>query len=190
VFIAGSLPLSAADQVVAGRLSALGFTVSLLDDADTSAAAVAGASLVVYSASGSSSFMSRLAGVAVPVVTWESAGYDDLGMTAAGGGTVAKRNVDIGAGDPMGSGLSGRLDVLSVTGDQSYAAPPASALVQARAGGTTKATVFGFVSGAQMASRAAPARRVALFLTDVSATSLTAQGTTLLDAALRWAVAT
>ena len=189
VFIAGSLPLSAADQVVAGRLSALGFTVSLLDDADTSAAAVAGASLVVYSASGSSSFMSRLAGVAVPVVTWEAAGYDDLGMTAAGGSTVAKRNVDIGAGDPMGSGLSGRLDVLSVTGDQSYAAPPASALVQARAGGTTKATVFGFVTGAQMASRAAPARRVALFLTDVSATSLTAQGTTLLDAALRWAAA-
>ncbi len=190
LFIAGALPLSAADQVVVDRLGGLGFTVSLLDDADTSAAATTGAALVLYSATGSSSFMSRLSGVAVPVVTWEAAGYDDLGMTAAGGNVAAKRALDIVAGDPMSTRLTGRLDVLATADKVAYGSPAAGALIEARVAASTKASVFGYAAGAQMASRVAPARRAALFLSETSATTLTAAGKTLLDKVLLWTAGT
>jgi hypothetical protein len=55
-------------------------------------------------------------------------------------------------------------------------------------GTPTQIAIFSFERGAQMAGLAAPARRVAFFLSNT--TALNANGWTLFDAAVRWALAT
>ncbi|MEK6334026.1 MAG: hypothetical protein AABM67_03695, partial [Acidobacteriota bacterium] len=52
---------------------------------------------------------------------------------------------------------------------------------------TAKTTIFAYESGAVMPGLTAPARRVGLFLYDDTAASFTANGTALLDAAIKWA---
>jgi hypothetical protein len=47
--------------------------------------------------------------------------------------------------------------------------------------------VFGYQVGSPMVGLAAPARRVGLFIDSRAATSLTADGAALYDAAVRWA---
>jgi hypothetical protein len=68
--------------------------------------------------------------------------------------------------------------------------PNGNAIVVATLPGSTTAGIFAYDSGASMPGLTAPARRVGLFLGDNTATSLTANGTALFDAAIRWAAGT
>lgn len=189
--------LNPGDNAVKTRLENLGFTVTVkvannnLVTADADGKAV----VVISSTVNDGSVTDKFRYVAVPVVSWESAVLDDLGMTAATSGNfgttnVAQTNVNIvSPAHPMAAGLSGSVAVASPGTNFTWGIPNLNALtIAALTDEPTKFVIFGYESGATMFSLDAPARRVALFMTDVTAGNFgTTNGGPLFDAAIRWA---
>jgi hypothetical protein len=153
--------------------------------------------------------------VAVPVVTWENAIYDDMGMTGTVGGTdfgttanttdvgiysaACDRNnmytSGVGYGDgchDMTAGLSGTFPALRTAAGLTFGKPGASAVkIAYLPSDSTKALVFGYDTGAAMPGlTAAPARRVGLFMTDTTASNWTGRAQSLFDQAIYWATNT
>jgi hypothetical protein len=197
LLVVGSANLNAGDNAAKIRLENLGFTVTVkvannnLVTGDADGKAV----VVISSTVNDGSVNTKFRYVAVPVVSWESAVLDDLAMTAATSGnfgatTVAQTNVNIvSPAHPMAAGLSGSVPVTSPGTNFSWGIPNVTAVtIAALIGEPTKFVIFGYESGATMFSLDAPARRVALFMTDVTAGNFgTTNGGPLFDAAIRWA---
>jgi hypothetical protein len=170
---------------------ALGYTVTVVDDAASVAADANGKQVVVISSSSvSGSVNTKFRTTTVPVVTWEPGLFDDLGMTALGTSEVTgQQNLAIVApGHPLAAGLSGTIAVTSVTSPFAAGSPNANATVVARIPGATTASLFAYELGATMPGLVAPARRVALFMSDNTAAVFNASGTALFNAAIGWAV--
>jgi len=130
--------------------------------------------------------------VAIPVVTWEKDIYDDMDLTTVQGTQNKQTQVAIvDSGHAMAAGLSGTVTVYAPQDYTTWGTPTANADVVATVPGDgAKATLFGYEVAAVMANGyAAPARRVGVFLDADSAGKLTTDGTSLIDAALSWAVA-
>ena len=73
---------------MAGRLKALGFSVTFASDKTVSATSVAGVDLIVISSSAESGNLgTRLRDVAIPIFCVENGQYPNQGMTPAGVGT-------------------------------------------------------------------------------------------------------
>jgi glucose/arabinose dehydrogenase/PKD repeat protein len=187
---------NAGDRAIADRLRALGLDVTLADDNGISAAAASGMQLVVVSSTVTpTNVNATFAGTAVPVIVAEHALYDDFGMTADTGAhnvSAARTNVALttaGAAHPIGAGLTaGQVVVTTSAQKLTWGRPAATATkVATQPAYATNVTVFAYPAGAQMVGRAAPARRVGLFLTDLSASVLTADGGRLFDNAVQWA---
>jgi lysophospholipase L1-like esterase len=181
----------AADALLADRLRANGFDVTAVDD-DTATISTDGYELLFVSATAAPAKIgNRFAGTAVPVVTTQRTLLDDFGMTAANGfgTTTAATNISIVApAHPLAAGLSGIVTVTTAGEALSFGrAAPGAALVASTTADATKATVFGYEGGAQMATRTAPARRVSLFLGSTTSSRLTPTGWALVDAAIDWA---
>jgi hypothetical protein len=87
----------------------------------------------------------------------------------------------------MAAGLTGNVTVVSTASTFGWGGPNANGVkVATILGNSSRATIFAYNSGAVMPGLTAPARRVGFFLFGNSA-SLTANGGSLFDAAVKWA---
>jgi len=196
LFVVGALPLNNGDQGVLNRLQALGFSVTSMLASSATTADANGKNLVLISSTVvATNVGSKFTNVNVPVICWEQALLDDLGMTSSASGNsgstgsgVTQLNI-IGAGHPLAAGLSnGLTTVYSSAQTMTWGKPNANATsIATITGSATQMAIFGYESGGAMVNGIAPARRVGLFLHDAGAAFLTSQGTALLDAAITWA---
>jgi hypothetical protein len=192
LFVVGNTALSAADSAVQQRLTALGFSVTVRQDAASTSADATGKQLVVISSTvGSAAVGTKFKSVAVPVLVWEPNLYQDMGMTGTTPGTVGAQTqlaMVAGSSDPMAAGLSGTQTVTSAASTFSWGRPGTGAFVVSRtAGSSTQVAIYRYEKGAAMSGLTAPERRVGFFLSDTTATALNTAGRSLVDAAIRWA---
>jgi glucose/arabinose dehydrogenase/PKD repeat protein len=195
LLVAGSTTLGSGDQAVRARLQGLGYTVAVADDNVVSATDAAGKDVVLISSTVSSSAIgTRLRSVAVGTLVWESALFDDMGMSSTllntdYGELSGKTTLDIlTPGHPLAAGLSGTPAIYSSPQTVKWARTALSGLgVASVAGDATRSTIFGYEPGVAMSGGVvAPARRVGFFLHDDSAPHLTDPGWRLFDAAVTW----
>jgi fibronectin type 3 domain-containing protein len=185
---------SAGDVVLKNRLVALGFDV--IEKADTALVSgdAAGNDLVVVTETVTSGNVNtKLTSVATPVLCLEPSILDDLKMTGTANGTDygtlgGQTQINVVDGThPLAAGLTGVRAVNTTGGVYSWGVPNANAVVVGTlTSSATRATVFGYQVGFPMYSGLAPARRVGLFVDSPTATSFTADGAALYDAAVRW----
>ncbi len=94
------------------------------------------------------------------------------------------------SGHPLAGGLSaGIYTVATVAGDFSWGEPGGNPIIIARLNdGSSHPCLYAYEAGATMATGTALARRVHLFLQNNTFASLNANGLSLFDAAVSWAV--
>lgn len=195
LFVVGSTTLAAGDQAARARLEGAGFMVTTISASAATAADAAGKHLVVVSSTVSSGTVgTKFRDVSAGVLTWEAWLFDDFGMTGSTAGTdyglaAGRAQVAVAnASHSMAAGLSGTVTVVTSASDFMWGAPNAQAIrVATLAGDAGKAALFGYEAGAAMPGLSAPGRRVGIFLSDASASLLTADGAKLFDAAAAWA---
>jgi RHS repeat-associated protein len=202
LLVVGATPLAAPDTALQTRLSTnLGYQVTVVTGTAVTAASATGKNLVVISESVTDSLSvtqvgNKLRTVTVPVMVLEPFLFDDMGMTGGtnntnyGRSAATQTSVAITtAGHAMAAGLTGTVTFASTPAQQiGWGNPPATAEKVASVTGTaSQATIFGYVTGATMASGSATARRVGWFAPAASIPLLTANGWALFDAATRWA---
>jgi hypothetical protein len=131
--------------------------------------------------------------VAVPVVIWEPDSFLDMGMTSKGN-TSGKDNGQtqvgiINPGHPLAANMSGSVTVMTASSTFSWGKPNANAAtIATQPNDATRSVIFAYESGSTMPGLVAPARRVALFLSDTTPAAVNDNGWALFDAAIRWAV--
>jgi hypothetical protein len=179
---------------IKARLEALNYVVTVKDGTSVTTADATGKAIVVISSTVTpASVGTKFRTVNVPVVTWESGLFTNMGMTGSTNkdfGTLTKQTqVKItNAAHPMAAGLSGTVSVVITSGTFDWGKPNANAAsIATAAKDTTKTMIFGYTTGAVMPGLTAPARRVGLFMFDTSGGSFTANGGLLFDAAIKWA---
>jgi hypothetical protein len=198
LYVAGGGAIGTHDQPFYDVLMQLGATVTVVQDDLSVTADADGRCLVVISAScAGASVADKFRDVAVPVVTWEYAVYDDMAMTGTSlnvefGAADPAEDIDIvDAAHPMAAGLSGTVTVVSpAPGRLSWGAPAAAADIVATISGVPgQAGLFGYAEGEMMVGLVAPAARVGFpALTAPNEATINADGRALFEAALRWAV--
>lgn len=212
LLVAGSANLNAGDAAAKKRLEILGYAVTVKAALSASAADAKDRDLVVISSTvWSPDVGAKFSGVNAPVITWENALLDDMGMT---GTTVG---VDFGTTGPrlglgifpsaceratmyiassgwgdgcqdMAAGLTGTFDATRSNQPVSWGRPNAAAIRIAHPyGNDALSAVFAYEKDVAMPGRKAPARRVFLYLGDNTAATWTGRGQSLFDAAVRWA---
>ena len=194
--------LNKRDEWMRDRLEDGGWTVTIVDDNVTTAGSATGKQVVVISesvgGSGLTTAGTALASVAVPIVAAESYIFDELGMTGTGsnqGNTTNSQNsVDItaaGATHPLGAGfVQGNLTTAtSAVMGHAWGKPNSNATVAATiAGDATKATIFGYDTGAAMVTGTAAAARVGfMYYGGNGATHFNDNAAQLFDASIQWA---
>lgn len=197
LFVAGSTTLNNSDAAIKTRLETVGYAVTIKDDVTATSADANGMAVVIISSTVSPTNVgTKFRTVAVPVITWESALYSNMGMTATQstnyGSTTGQTQVNItNSSHPLASGLSGAMNVVNVSGTLSWGKPNASAAsVATISGDATKVVIFGYEKAAAMPGLAAPARRVGLYMFDDTAENFTSNGAALFDAAMKWVLGT
>jgi alpha-tubulin suppressor-like RCC1 family protein len=196
LLVVGNTTLGTGDTAVRNRLQSLGLTVTVVKDSTATTANATGKVVVVVSSTVSpTSVNTKFRDIAVPVVTWESAIFDDMKMTGTVSGTnfgttTNQTQVAISTPThPLAAGLSGTVTV-SASSTFDWGVVAATGVKAATiVSNTGRATDFGYEAGSTMVGMTAPARRVGLFLYDTTAASLTASGWALFDAAINWASA-
>jgi subtilisin family serine protease/fibronectin type 3 domain-containing protein len=194
LFVRAPTP-SSGDAVLLLRLVALGFQVVEKADTELVTADVTGNDLVVVTETVTSGRVDgKLTTVTVPVLTTEPSILDNLMMTGPGLGTdfgTTPNQTQINVVDgthPLAAGLTGVRTTNTTTGTYLWGIPGENAVViGTMMSNASRATVFGYQVGFPMVGQTAPARRVGLFIDSRAATSLTADGAALYDAAVRWA---
>lgn len=195
LFVVGSVFLGDGDLAVEARLRALGYTVTVKNGSGAASSDAAGKALVVVSSTVDSGTVGdKFRTSSVPVVHWENKLHDNFGMTGLVEGTDYFKSAGetriaiLDAGHPLAAGLSGTVAAAASPSVFTWGKPGANA---AKVGVLTTnsdfAVVFGYDAGVAMPGLAAPARRVGLFLEDLTAAVLTADGAKLVDAAILWA---
>jgi hypothetical protein len=193
----GASTPTAGDAVMRGRLLGRGFQVSLVSDALVTAGAVADQDLVVISSSAESGTLgTKLRDVARPIVCIENGAFPIMGMTGTTlatdyGSTFNQTAVNMSAGGSALAGtLTGTVTISSTPAELGWAVPAAAAVVAATmADNPAHAALFGYAGGSQMVGLVAPARRVGFAIRETLAANLTADGLTLFDAAVTFALA-
>jgi hypothetical protein len=192
LFVAGSTTLNSTDTAVKTRLEALNFAVTVKDHATVTTADATGKAIVVISSTVTPATVgTKFRTVAVPVVTWESGLYANMGMTGStnqdNGTKTNQTQVSItNSSHPLSAAFPGTVVMTSSSATVNWGKPNANGVtVSTVPGDAAKPTIFAYESGAVMPGLTAPARRVGLFMSDTS--SLSADGTSLVDAAILWA---
>ncbi len=198
LMVVGFLPLIPGDVATAARLETWGYRVIPILAASANTASANGMALIFISESVSSNNVgTKWRDVTIPVFCAEDYNYDEFGMT----GLVI--NTDYGfipnltrmtiveGNSPLAGGLPpGTFDVFTSAGRLQWGIPNANATIAATIENEpTKATIFGYRTGAMMSGGiAAPARRTGFFLQTFTQemTLLTPAGLELFDAATRW----
>jgi RHS repeat-associated protein len=194
LFVVGSTTLNAGDAALKSRLESMGLTVTVKDAPNAVTADALGKVLVLISGTVVSGDVNvKFRDVAVPVIVLEPLLFDDMKMTGTAIGTdydVINSQTQVSIftpSHPLAAGLTGTVTVntspiIFSWGNPSTGAVKAATLV----GNPVRATSFGYPGGATMVGMNAPARRVGLFILNDNATTLTADGWKLFDAAVSW----
>ncbi|MDB5106797.1 MAG: hypothetical protein JWP91_4486 [Fibrobacteres bacterium] len=212
LFVAGSASLTSADAFIKRRLETLGHIVTVKAAASTVTADAVGRSLIVVSSTVASGDVgSKFSASAVPLITWENAILDDLGMTGLTAGTdygttgnqtqatvftaacdratmyTAAKGYADGCHD-LAAGITGTFGLYTLPAQVAWGKPGANAIkIASQADNAAKVIEFAYDANAAMPGRAAPARRVFLFLSDLSAPNATGRALALFDNAVYWA---
>ena len=194
LFVASTVPVGAADQVLVSRLQGQGHQVTLVDDNAVSASDANGQDLVIISSTVSSGQVNTIfTTTAVPLITWEAFLFDDLGMTGSTFtvdlGFTSSDSVEVSGTHSLSAFQTGVTPVVLNPTNLHWGVPSAAAKVSANVpGAPTQATIFGYEPGDSMVAGNAPARRVGFFLGDSVPLSWSAEATELFDAAVSWAL--
>jgi hypothetical protein len=186
--VTGDHDLEPGDGAIKARLEALGFATRVVRQSSLHHTSLAGVRLVVVTESTQSAEIgSYFAERPIPTVIAEYNLLDDMGMATSRGTADNQRDVDIARpASRLAAGLSGRVRVYRDGMIEAWGRPAASADVAATLpGDSSKATVFGYESGAAMFGLTAPARRVGLFV--FRGDNLSDSGWALFDASVSWA---
>jgi hypothetical protein len=197
LMVVGYATLLPSDLQMMARLLEAGFMVTTRVDADLTMADVTGKSLIVISGSVyTPKVMVDMHAVPVPVVCMDSYLFPDLRLTGSaldvdyGDGDGTKITI-VNPGHVLAAGLTGTVEVAQgMIRSLSWGVPSDAAIRIASLPGDAKhLAVFAYQAGAIMAKATpAPARRVALFLTDPWQGTITDAGLALFSAAVRWAM--
>lgn len=201
LLVVGSATLNPGDNAVRTRLQNLGYTVTVKVAGSTTNTSVKatdadGKTLVVISSTVvPANVINKLRNIPVPVINWEFDILDDMGMTGLVSGTdfgtSSTTQTQLNIADPthpLAAGLSGTQTVVTTATNFTWGKPNTNAArIAALTNDATRFAIFGYDSGTAMSGLEAPARRVALFLTDTTAASFNSNGGPLFDAAIRWA---
>jgi len=198
LFVTGATP-SAGDRVVSNRLVTLGYKVTSVTAPAVTTGHASGMSVIVVSSTVSSGDMlsggvHKFRDTAVPLMNYESANYDDLGMTGTAstefGTTATQTSINIiRAGHPLAAGLPAGTNVIFTSAQTTtWGIPLPNAIVIARSvGSDTQAVIFGYEQGDVLFDgRRAAERRLGFVLDDASPTAANAATAALFDAAIRW----
>ena len=183
------------DQAVADRLTAGGVQIDATSAIGVSTADATGYDLVLISSTPSSAHVgSKFRDVPIPVATWESHILDDMGMTEGTaqldfGPEIGQTDLFLEPDNTLAPGLSGPLTIASESVTMTFGRAGNLALGAARNPQRfERLHLFGYEAGDPMVGLDAPERRLSLFLSDATATSLTEEGWALFDSAICWAV--
>ena len=193
----------AADQKIIEHFKSLGFAVTAVDEHPTSDAGPQDV-IVISDSVNSHAIGTKYKNSKVPVVTWASELYGEMGFTGR------KAGVDFGStGTPGGkdgdrfasmvngshalnAGLATNI-IQNLYDDNEYITNwgkpgPGATNIAVIPGYPDKRLIFAYETGASMeAGRLAPSRRVAFFLHTYDWNHMLPEGITLLDAAVTWA---
>jgi hypothetical protein len=194
LLVVGSATLNTGDAAVKSRLEGLGYAVTLMTGVAAVAVDASSKDVVVISSTvNSTDVNTKFRDVSVPVITWESALFDDMRMVdlqTNTGSFSSENNINVTGTHPLTAGLSaGTYAAYSSPDMMSYGAPAASAIkIASLSSNSSLTTIFAYDKGAQMVSINAPGRRIGLMLGDVGASKLGWAGGLLFNAAVTWAV--
>lgn len=196
LFVVGNTTLNGADTAVYNRLVALGYGVTVMGAASSQTSDATGRQLIVISSTcNSGDVNTKFRSVAVPVILWEHALYDDMNMTGNGsadhGWVNGEYRTDvINSSHPLGAGYGNNTRVTNSNQGFTWGLPNSNGITIATIDGdSSKYTIFAYETGATMVnSFTAPARRVGFFLYDDTASDWRTEGINLFDAAVNWAV--
>jgi hypothetical protein len=202
LLVVGALPPTAADMLILARVQGKTMVDVMLETEATTEQA-SGRPLVLIPASASvAGTGAKFANVPVPVIIFEPNLLGTMKMTGDVNGTdrgalANQTKIDIiDPASPLAAGLSGTVAVYdpmsaSMAGMSprlTWGVPGANALkVATIVGAATHIVIFAYPAGVEMVQLTAPAKRLAFFIHD-NATTLTADGETLLDAAIDWSL--
>ncbi len=178
---------SPSERALQARLEKLGYRVSAKRGRVVTIGDAADKRLIVLASAGPAA--KTLAGLRVPIVTWQPEAFRVLGMagpdagvgfgTAQGQSRVALSN----GSHRMAAGLSGRPIVAAPSGFAWALPGPEAIVIASLAGDANRAAILAYEQGALMWNRRAPARRVGFF----GGSGLTSDGWNLFDETIRWA---
>ena len=171
--------------------------MTVVKDSASSAASANGKDLVVISDSVAPGKVgSKFSLVSIPVIAYEHAVYDDLGLTGPVSGTDFGRTGEtqtqlrMTGSHPLTALLSGVVTVGTEAARFSWGKPGAAAVIAATLKGSSlRPTIFAYEAGAQLANGMfAPARRVAIHPNAGAMNAWNANGQDLFGVAVQWAL--
>jgi cellulose 1,4-beta-cellobiosidase len=175
--------LTPGDAVIRGHIADLGYTVTIKEDVASSSADASGMSFVYISRSVTAgNVLNKFDTVAVPVITTESGLFADMRLSASEPGALAAQttfSVSNEQSPMLPAGLSGDLVVVDAPVSVTVGAPLASAdnaLIVP--GSPTQSGLFGYDTGAALATGTAPARRAVFFFDDSGTAAADCSATT------------
>lgn len=198
-FVIGALPPNASEAALIQRLVKTGLVVTPIDDDAAVPSDINDRALILVASTSGSGNITKYRDVPVPIINWEWAAYDGLGMAEADGGTIdnSETQIDIvDATHPLAAGLPKGLRTIFPAAAAQMAAGepvPSAKIVAVAADGSGRAVLFGFEKGALLSEAVvpglkAPARRVGIFLGGDTFSGLNADGLKIFDAAVNWAM--
>jgi hypothetical protein len=189
------------DAVFQAKLTEWGHSVTIVDDGDLTVGDAAGQDAVVISSSVSSGAVGdQLNEITIGILNWENGLHDNLGFTPASGApgqwTAVITNVTISSGPdhPLKGGFaSGEVVQVYDPPDGAYGRDlpiATSTIIAEHELGGVGAAIFAMEIGDERADAKGPApgRRVSTFLQNTGASNLTADGWTLMQASVDWAL--
>jgi hypothetical protein len=189
LFVTGNTDLSEGDADTVQRLRYLGYPVQVESAKESDEADAAGKAAVVVSSTVSSGDVGTdFTHVKVPVMSWESYVFDDLGMSRSVGEEWNRSQVTVQTpSHPTAAGRTGTVTVYEGLDRLRWGdVAPQGTTVASLPDDASKATLFVYEQGQQMFNGAAPARRVGIFLGDTGTSGLTPDGLAMFDAAVSW----
>jgi hypothetical protein len=193
LLVVGDSELKASEALIRASIEKFGYSVEVITDESVQTSDGYNKRLIVISSSVQSGLINtKFTHSTSPIVTWESHLYDDLKMTGSSSGVDYGTSLgdEIAILDPnheVAAGLSGIVSVSSTNEGFSWGRPGASAWkIASLSNDHSKITLFKYEKNSHMVGLTAPARRVALFLTDN--TNLTYEGLLIAKASIIWAL--
>ena len=194
--VGNSDALSSADEAVRSELISLGLSVQIADDDEVTTDDGRNNNLTLISASViSSKIANKFNALSRPVMSYEPFLYDNLGLTGFEAnqdfGVLTNQSaIEVVGNSELSAGFSGVVNTTTIPANLSWGVVGSDAIVAATVlGDSTRATIFGYEAGSELANGSTtPARRVGFYLGVNASENWTADGRVLFAAAVFWAL--